>query len=85
MDDKKIEVLKEELKVYLEFLRNITILVIAVGGGTIGLLFKLSNPIAIPLVFIGSITFAGFIIAGTGVILRIREIVKELQKWERKS
>jgi len=85
MEDKELEVLKEKLKVYLEFLRNITILLIAVGGGTIGLLFKLSNPIAIPLVFIGSITFAGFIIAGTGVVLRIKEIIRELRKWEKKS
>jgi len=74
MDDKRLEVLKEELKVYLEFLRNITILLIAVGGGTIGLLFKLSDPVAIPLVFVGLITFSGLSIGGIRVILKIKEL-----------
>ena len=55
MDDKRLEVLKD-----LEFLRNITILLIAVGGGTIGLLFKLSDPVAIPLVFCWSDYFFRF-------------------------
>jgi len=85
MDDKRLEVLKEELKVYLEFLRNITILLIAVGGGTIGLLFKLSDPVAIPLVFVGLITFSGLSIGGIRVILKIKELVRELWKWEKKS
>ena len=85
MDDKRLKVLKEELKVYLEFLRNITILLIAVGGGTIGLLFKLSDPVAIPLVFVGLITFSGLSIGGIRVILKIKELVRELWKWEKKS
>ena len=46
-DEKVLEALKEKLKLYLEALRNLVILLIATTGGTIGLLFKFSHPVAI--------------------------------------
>ncbi|WP_283400896.1 hypothetical protein [Desulfurobacterium pacificum] len=46
-EEKKIEALKERLKLYSEILRNLVILLIAVAGGTVGLLFKFSNPVVI--------------------------------------
>jgi len=47
--DKKLESIKERLKIYSEILRNLVLLLIAVGGGSIGLLFKASNPVSVPL------------------------------------
>ena len=61
MNDRYIESIKERLKLYTELLRNLVILLIAVGGGTAGLLFKLSNPVSVPLLLLGLTLTAGVI------------------------
>ena len=67
-DEKVLEALKEKHKFYLEALRNLVILLIATAGGTIGLLFKLSHPVAIPLLTLGLVLTTG-ILFGIGKIL----------------
>ena len=67
--EREIEVLKEKLRIQTEYLRNLTILLITVGGGTASLTFRLKEPVAVPLFFIGLIF----------------TLTKELDKWTKPS
>lgn len=83
--DKKLESIKERLRIYSEILRNLVLLLVAVGGGSIGLLFKASNPVSIPLIILGLILSVGLIFGIVRTSLLIKETLEELRKWERKS
>jgi len=82
-EEKKIESLRERLKLYSEILRNLVILLIAVAGGTVSLLFRLSNPVVIPLMFMGLILTVGILFGIFRLVITIRELLQELEKWER--
>ncbi|SMO84003.1 hypothetical protein SAMN06269117_1433 [Balnearium lithotrophicum] len=84
-EQKQLESIKERLKLYSEILKNLTILLIAVAGGTIGLLFKLSNPIAIPLLVMGLSLTIGILFGIFRLSISIRETLEELKKWEKNS
>jgi len=72
-EQKELEVLKEKL-----------VLLIALVGGTAGLLFKLENPIAVFLVFWGILLISGAI-AVTFVILNLMvKTVRELEEWKKR-
>ena len=74
--DKKLESIKERLRLYSEILRNLMLLLIAVGGGSIGLLFKASNPVSVPLIVLGLILSIGLIFGIVRVSLLIKETLK---------
>ena len=82
-EEKRIEGLRERLKLFSEILRNLVILLIAVVGGTVSLLFKLSNPVAIPLMFMGLILTVGILFGIFRLVITIRELLQELEKWEK--
>jgi len=82
-EEKRIEGLRERLKLYSEILRNLVILLIAVAGGTVSLLFRLSNPVAIPLMFMGLILTVGILFGIFRLVITIRELLQELEKWEK--
>jgi len=82
-EEKRIEGLRERLKLYSEILRNLVILLIAVAGGTVSLLFKLSNPVVIPLMFMGLILTVGILFGIFRLVITIRELLQELEKWEK--
>ena len=82
-EEKRIEGLRERLKLFSEVLRNLVILLIAVVGGTVSLLFKLSNPVAIPLMFMGLILTVGILFGIFRLVITIRELLQELEKWEK--
>ena len=84
MSDEKIEIAGKKLMVYTELLRNLVILLIAVGGGSVSLLFKLSNPVSIPLLILGLILTLGLIFGIVRLAICIKSVLKELQQWERK-
>jgi hypothetical protein len=84
-EQKQLESIKEHLKLYSEILKNLTILLIAVAGGTIGLLFKLSNPIAIPLLIMGLLLTIGILFGIFRLSISIREKLEELKEWEKNS
>ena len=84
MDDRQIEGIKERFRLYTEFLRNLVILLIAIGGGTAGLLFKLSNPVSVPLVLLGLTLTAGLIFGIVRITISIKETLEELRQWEKK-
>ena len=84
MSDKKIEIAGKKLMVYTELLRNLVILLIAVGGGSISLLFKLSNPVSIPLLILGLILTLGLIFGIVRLAICIKSVLKELQQWGKK-
>jgi hypothetical protein len=81
--DRKIESIKERLKLYSEILRILVILLIAISGGTAGLLFKLSNPVAIPLLFLGLVLTVGILFGIVRLSIRLKECLEELGIWER--
>jgi len=83
--NRQIESIKERFKLYTEFLRNLVILLIAVGGGTVGLLFKLSNPVSVPLLLLGLVLTIGLIFGIVRTVISIKETLEELRKWEKKS
>ncbi len=83
--NRQIESIKERFKLYTEFLRNLVILLIAVGGGTVGFLFKLSNPVSVPLLLLGLVLTIGLIFGIVRTAISIKETLEELRKWERKS
>ena len=84
MNDKQIESIKERLKLYTELLRNLVIFLIAVGGGSASLLFKLSNPISLPLVILGLILTLGLFFGIMRIAFTLKELVEELREWEKK-
>jgi hypothetical protein len=84
MNDRQIESIRERLRLYTELLRNLVILLIAIGGGSVSLLFKLSNPISLPLVILGLILTLGLFLGSVRIAVTLRELVEELREWEKK-
>ena len=84
MNDRQIESIRERLRLYTELLRNLVILLIAIGGGSVSLLFKLSNPISLPLVILGLILTLGLFLGSVRVAVTLRELVEDLREWEKK-
>ncbi|RTZ58809.1 MAG: hypothetical protein DSZ31_05025 [Gammaproteobacteria bacterium] len=84
MNDKQIESIKERLKLYTELLRNLVILLITIGGGSVSLLFKLSNPISLPLVVLGLILTVGLFLGAVRISITLKELIEELREWEKK-
>ncbi len=82
-EEKRIEGLRERLKLYSEILRNLVILLIAVAGGTVSLLFRLSNPVAVPLMLMGLTLTVGILFGIVRLAINIREHLQELEKWEK--
>ena len=78
MNDDRIEIVRAKLMLYAELLRNLVILLIAVGGGSVGLLFKLSNPVSIPLLVLGLILTLGLIFGIIRLAICIKLALKEL-------
>ena len=84
MNDRQMESIRERLRLYTELLRNLVILLIAIGGGSVSLLFKLSNPISLPLVILGLILTLGLFLGSVRIAVTLRELVEELREWEKK-
>jgi len=58
------------------------ILLIAIDGGSTSLLFKLSNPLSLPLVILGlTLEFLFRIIR---IAITLKDILEELGEWEKK-
>ena len=72
-EQKELEVLKEKL-----------VLLIALVGGTAGLLFKLENPIAVFLVFWGILLISGAIAVAFVVLDLMMKTIKELEEWKKR-
>ncbi|RUM44869.1 MAG: hypothetical protein DSY35_01480, partial [Desulfurobacterium sp.] len=69
---------------YKELLRNLTILLISLVGGTTGLLFKLEHPVSATLIFPAIILTVG-VIGGILIVLEtLRELIEELRRWKEK-
>jgi len=75
----KLETLKEELKAYIELLKLVSIFLLTVAGGTVGLFFKLKNPIAIPFIFFGIVLTIGFAVLVIQLLGTIGKLLKELR------
>ena len=83
-EQKELEVLKQKVLFYMELLRNLIILLITLAGGTVGLFFKLDNPIAIPFVFLGIVLISGVIAGTISISSTLKNLFKELEEWKKK-
>ena len=83
-EEKELEVLKEKISYYKELLKNLTILLIATVGGTAGLLFKLSNPVAFLLISPGIILSSGVTVSIFAVLDSLRKLIREMEEWKKK-
>jgi len=83
-EEKELEVLKEKISYYKELLKNLTIILIATVGGTAGLLFKLSNPVAVLLIFPGIILSSGVTVSIFAVLDSLRKLIREMEEWKKK-
>jgi len=81
MDEKEaqLEYLKEKQKTYTELLKVWTALTIATTGGIVGLLFKLDQKIALPLIGLGAWLDSIFIMALT--LVELNQTLREIKKW----
>jgi hypothetical protein len=83
-EQKELEVLKEKFTYYRDLFRNFLFLLIALAGGTAGLLFKLENPIAVFLVFWGILLISGAIAVAFVVLDLMMKTIKELEEWKKR-
>jgi len=81
----RIEYLKEKAKVYTELLKVATAFIIATTGGLVGLFFKLSNKISLPLVAIGIWVLAISLMAFAKAWITAKDYLEEIRKWTEKS
>jgi len=83
-EQKELEFLKEKLSYYKELLRNFTVLLVALVGGVASLLFRLTNPIASVLTFVGLVLLWGLMLEIIFTLRVLKSTLKELEKWKEK-
>ncbi|RUM44087.1 MAG: hypothetical protein DSY35_02615 [Desulfurobacterium sp.] len=71
--------LEKELEFYRDTLKILAAFVIAVGGGTAGLVFKLDDPKAIVLFFLGLWLETGLIFSMARVYLEARNLLERIK------
>jgi Na+-transporting NADH:ubiquinone oxidoreductase subunit NqrB len=70
---------EKEIEFLTEITRLIVLVIVATTGGIVGLLFKLDNPISLPLVGIGAWIDITLLIGLSLVIARIQELLRRLE------
>jgi hypothetical protein len=83
-EQKELEFLKEKLSYYKELLRNLTVLLVALAGGIASLLFRLTNPIASVLTFVGLVLLWSLMLEIIFTLKILKSTLKELEKWKEK-
>ena len=74
------EMLKEELKVYVELLKILSAFVIALGGGLATLILNLNSPLKVLMFTAGSLLEMAFILACLRLILEISSLIRRLKQ-----
>ena len=73
------EAVKERVKVYLEVLKLLWILAVALGGGEVGLLVNLDTGIKVVLFVIGFFILILTIMGVVYILLAVRDELKRLE------
>ena len=73
------EKVKERIALYRDFLKILSVFSFGVGGGTISLLFRLENPVAIPLLFLGFLLEVSLLFSMMRIFLKIEALIEELK------
>ena len=71
--------IEKEIEFLTEITRSIVLVIVATTGGIVGLLFKLDNPISLPLIGIGAWIDITLLIGLSLVIARIQELLRRLE------
>ena len=70
--------IEERISFYKDLLKILSVFVFGIGAGTLGLLYKLKNPVSIPLLFLGAIVETTLLLGMVRLILKIELLIKEL-------
>lgn len=80
MEDRKVEAVKEKIRFYTELLKLLFALELGVGGGIVGLSFKLPSAKAIFFISLG-LVLESIAIAGSLILFKsVQRLLKELEK-----
>jgi hypothetical protein len=71
--------LERELEFYRDILKILAAFAIAVGGGTAGLVFKLENPKAIVLFFLGLWLETSIIFSMLRIYLKAKDLLERMK------
>jgi phosphoglycerol transferase MdoB-like AlkP superfamily enzyme len=69
---------EKEIEFYIEVLKLLVLILVAVVGGTISLLYKMELPISIPLIFLGAWVSFSLVLGIIWTTLRIKRLLEEL-------
>jgi len=71
---------EKEIEFYTEILKLLVLLLVAVAGGTISLLYKMQFSVSIPLIFIGAWISFSLVLGIIWTTLRIKRLLGELDE-----
>jgi len=71
---------EKEIEFYVEILKLLVLLLVAVAGGTISLLYKMQFSVSIPLIFIGAWISFSLVLGIIWTTLRIKRLLEELDE-----
>jgi len=71
---------EKEIEFYIEVLKLLVLLLVAVAGGTISLLYKIQLPVSIPLIFIGAWISSSLVLGIIWTTLKIKKLLEELDE-----
>jgi len=71
---------EKEIEFYVEILKLLVLLLVAVAGGTISLLYKMQFSVSIPLIFIGAWISFSLVLGIIWTTLRIKRLLGELDE-----
>jgi len=78
-EDTVCEGVKEEIRFYTEVFKTAIFLLVATAGGTVGLLLKIDNRLALLLAFIGCILEIVWAFWTVSTYLRVKNLLRELK------
>jgi len=67
------------VELYRDLLKILSVFTFGIGGGTIGLLFRLEEPVSIPLLFIGASAEVALLLGMARLILKIESLIEEIK------
>jgi Na+-transporting NADH:ubiquinone oxidoreductase subunit NqrB len=76
----KSDTIKERIKFYTEILKLIATFSFITAGGTVGLFFKLKDPISIPFILFGIVLTVGFLTVVAYLLGTIKSLFERLEK-----
>ena len=71
--------IETRIELYRDILKILSVFAFGIGGGTIGLLFKLDKAVSLPLLFLGASAEVALLFGMARVILKIESLIEEIK------